>query len=282
MILLLHDPVSPPSIVPMILKQKPQSSSLEVYLLWVQIWPAYHCRGSAISCLSERVILIPERISFPVYQSPIESKEFGYCSLGYSQMLNICMMVWKKSFPESSITKNNFKLKLLWSEFVLFGISRSCNDNDHVPYSYTTDNFDICAKPWLRYLSKFWSCEHLSGVKTLASFCLWLSKRRKRYAWIFFIRRHLAKPWAHIMLILSTERECYIWFSTKSVGYRAPFINMVSVNPSTHRISNHIYCNVCAEITFPVPNFNSFTVWEWISNFISNSTGHIITYPCWD
>ena len=23
-------------------------------------------------------------------------------------------------------------------------------------------------------------------------------------------------------------------------------------------------------------------VWEWISNFILNLTGHVITYPCWD
>ena len=36
------------------------------------------------------------------------------------------------------------------------------------------------------------------------------------------------------------------------------------------------------DITFPFPNFNGCTVevWEWISNFISHFTEHVITYPC--
>ena len=38
------------------------------------------------------------------------------------------------------------------------------------------------------------------------------------------------------------------------------------------------------DITYPFPNFNGCTieVWEWINNFISHITGHVITYPCWD
>ena len=37
------------------------------------------------------------------------------------------------------------------------------------------------------------------------------------------------------------------------------------------------------EITFPFPNINDCTVevWEWISNFIPQFTGHVITRPCW-
>ena len=34
-----------------------------------------------------------------------------------------------------------------------------------------------------------------------------------------------------------------------------------------------------------IPNFNGATVWEvweWIGNFIPHSTGHVITYSCWD
>ena len=33
------------------------------------------------------------------------------------------------------------------------------------------------------------------------------------------------------------------------------------------------------EIIYPFPNFNGFTieVWEWISNFILNLTGRVIT-----
>ena len=30
------------------------------------------------------------------------------------------------------------------------------------------------------------------------------------------------------------------------------------------------------------PKLQQFEVWEWISNFIPNSTGYVITYPCWD
>ena len=37
-------------------------------------------------------------------------------------------------------------------------------------------------------------------------------------------------------------------------------------------------------ITYPFQNFNGCTaeVWEWIRNFISSFTGHVITYLCWD
>ena len=49
-------------------------------------------------------------------------------------------------------------------------------------------------------------------------------------------------------------------------------------------ISNHIHYKVWYEITYPFPSFNGATVevWEWMSNFISHFTGHVITYPCWD
>ena len=38
------------------------------------------------------------------------------------------------------------------------------------------------------------------------------------------------------------------------------------------------------EITYPFLNFNGCTVevLEWISDFISHLTEHVITYPCWD
>ena len=44
---------------------------------------------------------------------------------------------------------------------------------------------------------------------------------------------------------------------------------------------NYIHYEVWEEITYPFPNFNGYTVevWEWISNFILNSAGHVITYP---
>ena len=49
-------------------------------------------------------------------------------------------------------------------------------------------------------------------------------------------------------------------------------------------MSNCIHHNVWDGMLYPFPNFSSCTieVWEWISNFISHFTGHVITYPCWD
>ena len=37
------------------------------------------------------------------------------------------------------------------------------------------------------------------------------------------------------------------------------------------------------DVTNPFPNFNGANVeiWEWINNFISQFTGHVITYPCY-
>ena len=49
-------------------------------------------------------------------------------------------------------------------------------------------------------------------------------------------------------------------------------------------ISGHIHNKVWDEITYPSPNVNSCTieVWEWKTNLILHSTGHVITHPCWD
>ena len=49
-------------------------------------------------------------------------------------------------------------------------------------------------------------------------------------------------------------------------------------------ISDYIYYNAWGKITYPFPHFDSATVdvWEWINSFISNFTGHIITYSCWE
>ena len=44
-------------------------------------------------------------------------------------------------------------------------------------------------------------------------------------------------------------------------------------------LSNYICYELWGEIAYPFPNFNVATVevWEWISNFIPNFTGHVIT-----
>ena len=49
-------------------------------------------------------------------------------------------------------------------------------------------------------------------------------------------------------------------------------------------VSNHIHFKVWDEIIYLFPNFNGaiVEVWEWISNFIAQFTGHIVIYPCWN
>ena len=48
--------------------------------------------------------------------------------------------------------------------------------------------------------------------------------------------------------------------------------------------SHYIHYKVWDEITNPFPNYNSATIeiWKWISNFIPQFAGYMITYPCWD
>ena len=47
-------------------------------------------------------------------------------------------------------------------------------------------------------------------------------------------------------------------------------------------ISNYVHYKMWDEMTYPFPNFNGCTVevWEWINNFISHFSVHVITYPC--
>ena len=43
-------------------------------------------------------------------------------------------------------------------------------------------------------------------------------------------------------------------------------------------------CTKWWKIIYPFPNVNGGAVedWEWMSNSITQFTGHVITYPCWD
>ena len=49
-------------------------------------------------------------------------------------------------------------------------------------------------------------------------------------------------------------------------------------------ISYYIHYKVWDGITYPFPNFKGATVevWEWISNFITHFTVHVIPYPWWE
>ena len=65
--------------------------------------------------------------------------------------------------------------------------------------------------------------------------------------------------------------------------HQRPFLlTWSNFNPSMD--DDYIRYKVWDKITYPIPNFNDYTieVWEWISNSIPHFTGHVITYPCWD
>ena len=49
-------------------------------------------------------------------------------------------------------------------------------------------------------------------------------------------------------------------------------------------IGSYIHYKAWNEIIYPFSNFNgaAIEVWEWMNNFISHFSGHVITYPCWD
>ena len=47
-------------------------------------------------------------------------------------------------------------------------------------------------------------------------------------------------------------------------------------------ISNPMSSKVWDEITYPFPNFNGATVWEWMSNFIPYHVMNVMIYPCRD
>ena len=89
-----------------------------------------------------------------------------------------------------------------------------------------------------------------------------------------------------IFLIWSIFHRSLLLFSRVSNWQQGPLLpkgfNCVTLIPAW--ISSYVSSKVWDEITYPFPNFNSCTieVWEWICNFISHFTGHVITYPCWD
>ena len=69
----------------------------------------------------------------------------------------------------------------------------------------------------------------------------------------------------------------------KFVHAKGPFINSgLTLIPAWR--SNHMFCKMWDGITYPFPNFNSWTdeVWEWISNLLSHLVMDMITYQCQD
>ena len=68
------------------------------------------------------------------------------------------------------------------------------------------------------------------------------------------------------------------WAIPCSSDTRAPLPTWINSHPS---IGNYIHYKGWDKLTYPFPNFNGATVevWEWISNFFSYLTGHVIAYP---
>ena len=69
--------------------------------------------------------------------------------------------------------------------------------------------------------------------------------------------------------------------------YLGPLLlTWINFNPSMDKCipMKFLFFEVWDVITYPFPNFNGATVevWEWIINFTTHFTGHVISYPCWD
>ena len=62
--------------------------------------------------------------------------------------------------------------------------------------------------------------------------------------------------------------------------HRDPFYQQ-NLTLNTSSVSNYFNYKVWNEITYPFSKFNGSNVRKWISNFITNFTGPVITYPCW-
>ena len=51
----------------------------------------------------------------------------------------------------------------------------------------------------------------------------------------------------------------------------------IDCNPRMDKYIHYIHYNAWDEITYPFPNFYSYTIQEWISNFMSHFSAYVIT-----
>ena len=89
------------------------------------------------------------------------------------------------------------------------------------------------------------------------------------------------KPLSEPMMVNLPTHKCVTrphWVNRIFMG---PLLLTETLIPAW--INNHMPSKMWDEISYPFPNFNSYTVevWEWISNFISHIIMNVITYPCW-
>ena len=95
-----------------------------------------------------------------------------------------------------------------------------------------------------------------------------IKRRPKRIKMMFFYAR-----------VVSSEEIRSVTSDTTTAGVL--LLTWINVKNSTNNISNYIHYKVWDQIINLVLNFKNaaIKVCEWISNFISCFTGHVITYP---
>ena len=78
-------------------------------------------------------------------------------------------------------------------------------------------------------------------------------------------------------------RFVVVWYRPAYIHPSGAFI-LICLNKTQAWISHHMLIKVWDKCTYPFPNFNGATVeaWEWMSNFFSDFTRYLITYPCCD
>ena len=99
---------------------------------------------------------------------------------------------------------------------------------------------------------------------------------------IFLSAMTVLRPPCVVMVWQHGEIDHYKAYVTRQISdnYSVSAVIWTSI---TACISNCIHHKVWHELTYPFPNFNGADaeVWEWKSNSIPHSTGHMINHPCW-
>ena len=129
----------------------------------------------------------------------------------------------------------------------------------------------ICVMCLKNTFLNFTTCTTFHSDQWIKTSLLWLQKAD----WYQRLFWNCGINYCNMIHVLKQD----IW--TGDINSRNPFYwHGLTLIPAW--ISNDMSNKVWDEITYPVPNFNGATVevWEWISNFISHFTRHVITYLC--
>ena len=115
-------------------------------------------------------------------------------------------------------------------------------------------------------------------------FDLWLNKHLSKQSWGWWFETPSCSLWRHCNVIRSTIHNFTTSFVTTMTLSHQRVCSLIWINCNPTWMSNNIHYKVCGEITYTFANCGGVTVevWESISIFFPQFTGHVITNPCWN